>query len=617
MDEHRTEAVDRISDLPEPILHHILSKVEATDAARTSVLSKAWKSIYDSFPVVVLDELFIEEYVKSYELSSEERQKYLSNLEQFRTRYNVHIRGVGADEEKGKLLAMMIIREKFMLLSNNSLKRINQQKELLSIKKFRFRIFHLDDEFASVIDNWVGLVTERNIEELDIDLGCTFLPVCDYPKPTYHLPQAILAAKSLTVLKLGGCRLDLPFTAGSTRFPSLQQLHLCSVHLDEQILDNLISTFPCVQIFALENFWELFYFRISGLGKLKMVELSSMHWNLKEVNIEAPSLETLDFCDELRSSICKVNLDACQNLKKLHLRHANLSDQLLQELISKLHLLETLNISYCDRLERVKILSHKLKSLSIYHCERIADVNIDSPNLCSFSFNGSKETTPSISLINNLISQLGVRVYFDLHRDKNCGAEWLLSFRQFLANFGRIEDLYLCLPPHKDSFIQQELPDVSVPPPSEVTSLKLLICATPRSLYYAALVNGLFWSCRPKTLKIWRVVDWHFGLIRWWNNQIDKMELILVLALLVHQYAHRFASMQFLLNKLKNREDVQCCNANAIKRWEDEVEDVKIRIKTEIEYEMPHWTDFLHAMPTTHYGKNVYFDFKWQQSSTC
>ncbi|EOY27038.1 Uncharacterized protein TCM_028986 [Theobroma cacao] len=193
MDEHRTEAVDRISDLPEPILHHVLSKVEATDAARTSVLSKAWKSIYDSFPVVVLDELFIEEYVKSYELSSEERQKYLSNLEQFRTRYNVHIRGVGADEEKGKLLAMMIIREKFMLLSNNSLKRINQQKELLSIKKFRFRIFHLDDEFASVIDNWVGLVTERNIEELVIDLGCTFLPVAQgfLPSNSYIYAQFI------------------------------------------------------------------------------------------------------------------------------------------------------------------------------------------------------------------------------------------------------------------------------------------------------------------------------------------------------------------------------------------------------------------------------------------
>ncbi|WRX33981.1 hypothetical protein QQP08_026468, partial [Theobroma cacao] len=430
MDQHRTEAVDRISDLPEPILHHILSKVEAKDAARTMSYPRPGKAYM-------------------IHLRSEERQKYLSHLEQFRTRYNVHIRGVGADEEKGKLLAIMIIREKFMLLSNNSLKRINQQKELLSIKKFRFRIFHPDDEFASVIDSWVGLVTERNIEELDIDLGCTFLPVCDYPKPTYHLPQAILAAKSLTVLKLGGCRLDLPFTAGSTRFPSLQQLHLCSVLLDEQILDNLISTFPCVQIFALENFWELFYFRISGLGKLKMVDLSSMHWNLKEVNIEAPSLETLDFCDELRNN-------------------ANLTDQLLQELISKLHLLETLNISYCDRLERVKILSHKLKSLSIYHARELQ----------------IKETTPSISLINNLISQLGVRVYFDLHRDNNCGAEWLLSFRQFLANFGRIEDLYLCLPLHKiilksiihltwilsiakDSFIQQELPDVSVPPPSE------------------------------------------------------------------------------------------------------------------------------------------------------
>ena len=48
--------MDRISDLPKIILHDILSRLPEEDAARTSVLSKAWKDTWSSFPILVFNE---------------------------------------------------------------------------------------------------------------------------------------------------------------------------------------------------------------------------------------------------------------------------------------------------------------------------------------------------------------------------------------------------------------------------------------------------------------------------------------------------------------------------------------------------------------------------------
>ncbi|QHO33375.1 hypothetical protein S83_027720 [Arachis hypogaea] len=45
--------MDKISDLPKIILHDILSRLPYEDAARTSVLSKAWHETWSSFPILV------------------------------------------------------------------------------------------------------------------------------------------------------------------------------------------------------------------------------------------------------------------------------------------------------------------------------------------------------------------------------------------------------------------------------------------------------------------------------------------------------------------------------------------------------------------------------------
>ncbi|XP_058204369.1 uncharacterized protein LOC131318541 isoform X2 [Rhododendron vialii] len=46
-----SDKVDRISQLPEPIIHHILSLLPTEDAVCTNVLSKTWRRIWSTFPV--------------------------------------------------------------------------------------------------------------------------------------------------------------------------------------------------------------------------------------------------------------------------------------------------------------------------------------------------------------------------------------------------------------------------------------------------------------------------------------------------------------------------------------------------------------------------------------
>ncbi|XP_026420716.1 putative F-box/LRR-repeat protein At4g13960 [Papaver somniferum] len=46
------EADDRISELPDPILHHILSFLDIKPVARTCILSKRWNDIWTSIPTL-------------------------------------------------------------------------------------------------------------------------------------------------------------------------------------------------------------------------------------------------------------------------------------------------------------------------------------------------------------------------------------------------------------------------------------------------------------------------------------------------------------------------------------------------------------------------------------
>ena len=95
--------------------------------------------------------------------------------------------------------------------------------------------------------------------------------------------------------------------------------------------------------------------------------------------------------------ISELNLLPLKNLKKLNLDMPNLTEKWLHDHLSKLPVLETLEITSCYMLKRIKLSSHHhhLKSLGLSSRDNMVEVMVDSPILCGLSYYGN---TSNISI---------------------------------------------------------------------------------------------------------------------------------------------------------------------------------------------------------------------------
>ncbi|XP_074326713.1 F-box/FBD/LRR-repeat protein At1g13570-like [Apium graveolens] len=69
------QAVDRISNLPENIIHLFLQRLSTHDAVRTTVLSKTWRNIWGMHPKLYLDQNFISQLVSQKFFHLDEQTK--------------------------------------------------------------------------------------------------------------------------------------------------------------------------------------------------------------------------------------------------------------------------------------------------------------------------------------------------------------------------------------------------------------------------------------------------------------------------------------------------------------------------------------------------------------
>ncbi|XP_038880226.1 uncharacterized protein LOC120071887 [Benincasa hispida] len=331
--EKEVELVDEISGLPESVIHHILSFLRsAKEAARTSILSKKWRDAWKSFSVLTFDERF---FLKTeVDLSRDNR------------------------------------RQTFIDSIDNSLRSHLAQN--LGICKLVLRI---TPKLVPYLKQWVEMAGANGLGELDIHVEITH--------QRYKVPPFMHSIKTLTGLRLHGLNWS---SFEASEFKNLQKLYLRRLQVDQQIIQQLVSTSPLLMDLRIIECLGLKNLEISGFQKLERVDLYQCH-GLKTIEFQVTSLKTFWYCTK-KYSWCKLNLESCTSLKRLAIEDPSMTDTFFNKLLVSFPILEKLDLSRCNKFKIIEISNAKLRSLGLRSCKRLKAVDIDTLTPCSLDYTG-------------------------------------------------------------------------------------------------------------------------------------------------------------------------------------------------------------------------------------
>ncbi|XP_075665136.1 F-box/LRR-repeat protein At5g02910-like [Castanea sativa] len=452
MDE-KIYAVDRISDLPDFILHHILSLLSRKEAAKTGLLSKKWNCVWSSFPILDFNQThYLNLHSPSLPDTRPESQKRV---------------------------------EKFMNDVDKSISRFH--KHQLPMQKFILNMTLVDFKLASLVHKWIGMALEHGVKEID-------LRVRTKRNTWYCLPGTIFFAKSTN-----NCKLEQPFSWSALNYYSLQKLWLSKICVNEEVIQAIFRSCPFITDFGITGCYGWKTLDISKLPKLCRVNVLPLDQKVEIVRVEATNLEYFRF---RYSGECLLNITACQNLTKLYLEDLWITDQWLQSNISRFSHLEVLEVCNCKMLERVKISVQSLRYLIIMSCQKLLEVDIDSPNLSSFQFDSLRNVIPMISSRN---APCPFNLTFTLLEDDHIDTLWLHKLREFLVMSNQRKVLTLRILCQEVAFSLEELKGITIPPSFELEHMTLDLRMRPPfidTIDHGSLIDGLLWSCYPKKLSL-------------------------------------------------------------------------------------------------------------------
>ncbi|XP_022762482.1 putative F-box/FBD/LRR-repeat protein At4g03220 [Durio zibethinus] len=270
--------IDRITDLPDVVLHHILFHLPIKTIAQTSVLSKRWRSLWSSFPDLDFTSINPIGSVPSTNIKPSNEKR--------------------SSPDSSSAKRMDFISQVLALRNKHSDIRILRFRASLSFSR---------------LNGLIRRAVRQNVQELDVEVATD-----DY----FNFPRSVITSESLRVFKLRsrypGFRLPPP-PVMKGGFRSLHTLSLSLVILYSQpSLSDLFtdSSFPrlkklnldacfglkhlkvsCLVLedLTLENCFQLHGLEVSG-AKLKRLQVASCfdaYFDKSWVKINAPSLRIM------------------------------------------------------------------------------------------------------------------------------------------------------------------------------------------------------------------------------------------------------------------------------------------------------------------------------------
>ncbi|CAN1845514.1 hypothetical protein LINPERHAP1_LOCUS37868 [Linum perenne] len=344
------DTVDRISELPDEIIHQILVRLGARSgsrrldlqpykfAARTSILSRRWLQLWRSYPVVEIND----------------------------------------DDHKRKDLKSFAVSTSKRLLHDRQLP--------LLLDSFSIRLFRMDNRQAIH-----QLLSSASILSPTDGSSRSPLKVVlkknDFDADLFERDMFMNLGRT-KILHLEGFNLTR-FPNFNTHLCNLHELHLINVRVSQQIFPSILKNARGLEKLSLRSITGMSSLDINASDFPSLISLSFAEFKGQQQLLisSAPLLQSFSFC-LYGKSLTVVSSSSAPNLKKLELKlEGDNSRREVEDLISKFPALESLDLDVtsflCSTSTAVlKISSHTLLKLTLTQMIwKIVQIEIDAPNL--------------------------------------------------------------------------------------------------------------------------------------------------------------------------------------------------------------------------------------------
>ncbi|KAK9089441.1 hypothetical protein Scep_028523 [Stephania cephalantha] len=243
--------VDRISDLPNSILLHILSLLPFKSTATTSILSKRWTNLFQHFLIHTHSFDFGQDFAKA-----QTQQQFINTVNQY------------------------------LQLHNGS-----------KIDKFHL-LFHPGIQNQVHADKWLEFALERSVKELGFDFCGPITESDDLHSERLTLLDSLYLSNSLTHLKLGQFEFNPPMAF--TGFASLVSLYLRRVNITDGNLGSVLMKCPLLTDLSLCECGGLNSIKIFGPKEFLLERLFVGNcYEAYEIEVLAPNLKSFHFYGDL------------------------------------------------------------------------------------------------------------------------------------------------------------------------------------------------------------------------------------------------------------------------------------------------------------------------------